>query len=265
MNFQKLFDYKFHQKISKIAFIIFLSEFSTTFITILIFQITVTRNFYIDEDFKYFIPIVLQIFAVCSHLMLYNVITYYTKMRFEVVNEVLIMKFKLDGECKIMKKWNHMTLDSHSPTFVLKILSTIHISLNDIIKLMNNIFSLPIAFFIGYNLFGCTFSLYETYDLALLPNESLIHVGYNVAITLINLHYFFYIFITIIMSVKVIECRNETYNILKKILHGKFDEKSKMKIRLLILQIKHSRAELSCGLFNFDWMILYSVSYIHKH
>lgn len=174
------------------------------------------------------------------------------------------MKFNLVKGSKNITKWNQKDfqniLSSQSPTFILRILSTIHIQLNEIMKIMNQIFSLPIALFMGYNLFGCTFSLYETYDLVLLPNQNLRHVGYNIAISLINFHYFIYIFLVIAMSANVTECRNETYNILMKILHGKFDEKFKKKIRIFILQIKHSRAEFSCGLFNFDWMVLYSVS-----
>lgn len=112
-------------------------------------------------------------------------------------------------------------------------------------KLINQIFSLPIALFMGYNLFSCTFSLYETYDLVLLPNQNLRHDGYIIAISFINFHYFIYIFLVVAMSANVTECRNETYDILMKVLHRKFDKKFKKKIRIFILQIRHSRAEFS--------------------
>jgi hypothetical protein len=182
-------------------------------------------------------------------------------MRFEVINEILKIKFNLTNDGKILTKWNPKNnFNSISPFFILKSLLTIHIQLNEIINLMNKIFSFPIALFLGYNLFGSTFSLYETYDIVFQQNLSLRHFGYNIAIILTNLNYFIYNLITIVISVSVTRCRNETYDILIKMLHEKYDEKFKKKIRLFILQIKHSRAEFSCGMFNFDWMVLYMVN-----
>jgi hypothetical protein len=249
-----------------LAFFITIFEFAIAFLFVFIFQITISMNYRADEEGKYILPILIEIFAVCSYLMMFNAIAYYTKIRFEVVNVILGIKFNFIKDNKTIAKWNQKDfLASQSPTAVLKVLSAIHIQLNEIMKSMNQIFSLPIALFIGYNLFGSTFSLYETYDLVMLPNDSLRHAGYNIAISLINLHYFIYIFLVIVMSVNVTDCRNETYNILMRILHAKIDEKLKMKIRIFIMQIRHSRAEFSCGLFNFDWMVLYSVSQIFEH
>jgi len=202
---------------STLVFFVLFFEFSITFLFIFIFQITISINYHVDEGYKYVLPILIQIFSVCSYLMLFNAIAYYTKIRFKVVNEILGMKFNLLKGSKNITKWNQNDfqniLSSQSPTFILKILSTIHIQLNEIMKIMNQIFSLPIALFMGYNLFGCTFSLYETYDLVFLPNQNLRHVGYNIAISLINFHYFIYIFLVIAMSANVTECRNETYKI----------------------------------------------------
>lgn len=242
-----------------LTFFVFFAEFLTTFFAIITVQVTISSNYHSDHGYKFALPILVQIFVICSYLMLFNAILYYLKMRFEALNQILKTKFNLTKDPKTLKKWNLNIITSKSEILVLKITSESHILLNDVIKLMNTIFSLPIAIFMTYNLFGCTFSLYETYDLMSTSRKNLRHIGYNVAISLFNIHYFVYIFIVVAMSMSVTGCRNETCDVLMKILHGKFDKKLKQKVRIFILQIKHSRAEFSCGLFNFDWMLLYSV------
>jgi len=206
--------------------------------------------------FKFFIPIIMEIISINSCVSFFIAMTFYVKLRFQIVNEVLTSTLHI----KILNKQNQDTFNSHSPIYVLKVLSTLHIQLNDAIKLMNRIFLLPVAFFIAMNLCGLTFSLYETYDIVSATQKDLRHLGYNMAIYLLNLHYFMYTLTVIAITVSVAKNRDKTYNILKNISCQEFDGKLNERIRIFTLQIKSSRTQFSCGLFDFNWTLLYSVS-----
>jgi hypothetical protein len=60
--------------------------------------------------------------------------------------------------------------------------------------------------------------------------------------------------------VLVSKARDRTHEILMSFLHENIDKNIRSRIRIFILQIKSSRTEFSCGLFNFDWTLMYSVS-----
>jgi hypothetical protein len=229
--------------------------------------LTTTRNYLlkdINDDLrknaKFFIPTILETISIHCYVSFFIVMAFHIKMRFEIINEILMTAFHTKCLNKRNKTEFQNILTSHSPIYVLKVLSILHIQLNDAIKLMNKIFLLPVAFFIAMNLCGSTFSLYETYDLISAAQKNLRHLGYNMAIYLLNLHYFMYTFAVIAITVSVTRNRDETYKLLKNISFEEFDDKLNEKIRIFELQIKSSRAQFSCGLFDFNWTLLYSVS-----
>lgn len=214
----------------------------------------------IRKNAKFFIPTILETIVINIYVSFFIAVTINVKLRLNILNEILVMKF----QHKTLKKWiqNNIQniLNSYSSNFVLKMLSILHIQLNEAIKLINTIFLLPVAFFIALNLCGLTFSLYETYDLIVATESSLSHLGYNMAIYLLNLHYFIYTFSAILISVSTANSRDETCKIMKNILIDEFNDKCSKQIRIFKLQIKSSRFDFSCGLFDFNWTLLFSVS-----
>jgi len=217
----------------------------------------------IRKNMKFFFPTLFEIIGVHSYISFFILVAYYVKLRFTTINEILIIKLNVK-DTKIIKKWNQKNYQNilmpHSSLYILKVVSMLHIQLNDVMNLMNKIFLLPVAFFIALNLYGSTFSLYETYDLISTSEDNIRHLGYNLAIYFLNIHYFIYTFMIIAISVLVTRARDKTHKILKEFLHKNLDEGLRNRIQIFILQIKSSKTEFSCGLFNFDWALMYSVS-----
>lgn len=217
-----------------------------------------------DEDNRfaiYFMPITFQMISVSSYLMLFMAIAYHLKIRFQTINEVLIMKFNMKMDKKVMKNWkfNNIKKVLGSNNCILNTVSKLHLQLNDVIIYMNKIFSIPITLFLAFNLFGLTFSLYETYDILRSDLENVSHLSYTLSIYFLHSYHFIYNFFVIKVSMLVNEHRNGAYDILGRILCEEIDQKLRKKILLIQAQMKHVRNEFSSGLFNIDWILLSTV------
>lgn len=211
----------------------------------------------VQAGVKFVIPILIEIIGIKSYIMFFIIITYYIKIRFDIINKILIMMLDKKSVNELNQK---VPLKSFPSIHFLNILATLHIQLKSIIKIMNKIFSLPIMFFMAYNLSGLTFSLYETYDLISSGKGNIRQIGYNIGVYVENLTYFIYCLATIVVSSLIGRSSNKTLDILMEFSHKNHNEKFQKRIRIFILQIKSSRTSFSCGLFNFDWILLYSVS-----
>lgn len=203
----------------------------------------------------YSIPLLSVILIICSYVLFFIAVAHQIKMRLKSVNEIL--------RAQILSK--------NGTSSSIKVLSIVHIQLNSAINFVNKVFALPAALFLGSNLYGATFSLYETYDiLRNNSNDFNIHLGYNLAIYFLNIHHFVYNFGAVAVSMAVGRQQEETREILMEILQGNRvgDDKLKRRLRLFVLQTKHARMDFSCGMFKFDWILLYTVSrmfwVIHK-
>lgn len=216
-----------------------------------------------DRFLLFYTPSQFLLTTVHSYVLFYIVCTFYIKIRFTVINELLLMKFQDGADEKITTKWSQKNfqniLNSYSQTYILKLLSIMHIQLIDTIKLVNGVFTLPIALFMALNLCGFTFSLYETYDLLKSSTKHVHHIGYTITISFFHIHYFIYNFVAIFVSTLVARERDMTHEILQRIFNGNFDANTRRQLRLFMMQTKHSRVDFSCGIFNYDWILLHSV------
>lgn len=206
---------------------------------------------------KFIFPIMVELLFINTYVVFFIVIAYSIKVRFEIINQILMAKFNFLDQ----KNCNFEVINSFSNFYVLKILSILHIQLNDAISLINKLFALPIMLFLAYNLCGSTFSLYESYDIIFSNNENFRQLGYTLGIYLLNVNYFVYNFTSIVMSVAVAGGRDKTAEILNEILCRKVDRKLRSEIRIFLLQIRSSKADFSCGLFTLDWKLLFAVSF----
>jgi hypothetical protein len=187
--------------------------------------------------------------------MLYNV-----KIRYEVINQML---FYQDKYFKTLENWSQkdipITSNLQSPIYVIKVLSILHIQLNDVIGIINKIFAVPIMFLMAHNLSGLTFSLYETFDQLFTQTFDLEHIGFNINVYLLTVHLFAYIVATVYLSSSTLKIRDDTNEVLTVIQHRNIDKNLRKKIKIFLLQIKSSKDKFSCGLFRIDWQLIFSV------
>lgn len=224
------------------------------------------RRFVMQEDpqkslqnIKFFFPIMVELLYINTFVFFFIVVAYSIKVRFDIINQILMVKFSFADQ-KNTRNCIIEVINSYPSTYILKILSILHIQLNDVISLINKLFALPIMLFLAYNLCGSTFALYESYDIIFSGQENLRQLGYTLGVYVMNINYFAYNFTSIVMSVGVASVRNKTAEILNEILCKKIDGKLRNKIKVFLLQIRSSTADFSCGLFTFDWTILFAVS-----
>lgn len=149
-----------------------------------------------------------------------------------------------------------------NPTLTTKIrsLSTLQLQLFDIISRINQIISLSIAIFILYVLIGSVFALYEGYFALVNLNKP--DGKFSLAVGTISSNVYFSI--NIFNIVKLCSLVKRESQILKEIAKERIykvkDKNILERLKIFVLQMKHSELKFSCGMCDFDWKIIYGVS-----
>lgn len=142
----------------------------------------------------------------------------------------------------------------------IKYFSTAFDHLKIIVDILNDLFSIPFAIFISTNLLLVAFLIYDYYALYAVSDEKFSQLFYCLFATVLRIYMFGMVLMTIycFMAVKAEEI--ETMKILYKFSSKKLKKGQNLRIWNLIHQIELSKLSFSCGMFAFDWKLLFKVS-----
>lgn len=183
---------------------------------------------------------VLAIFSSNVHNFLICLLIIEIRQRFKALNEALKRK-----------------------NSILEVIFRAHLQLYDLVNEFNFIFGPTIMIFLAQIIIGSTFELFDIFSILSSQKISSNNIGY----TLISLLWCLYIncFIIFFFSccgMTLLEARN-----IQKILHRNLrfqnDIKAKNKLRIFAQQVKHAEVKFSCGIFDFNWTTIQTVSSLH--
>lgn len=138
--------------------------------------------------------------------------------------------------------------------------ATIFSNLRKAIDILNGIFSVPFAIFISTNLLLVSFLVYDYYALFVIQSNQFMQLYFCLFSTVLKAYMFSLIFVTIYCCMTVKNQEIETKKILLRNLIQKPGKRQNFKIWNLIHQVELSGLNLSCGMFEFDWKIVFTVS-----
>lgn len=181
----------------------------------------------------------LMIISIKLYLTLFCAICFGIRQRFLILNRILL---------------NSETFPSHH--------ASLYIEICKIITIINEIYAFSISVYIGTQLLGLTRSLHEIYYIfAAERNSSQIAQTLNSVIFQFSftLHSF------VIIACCCLADREGRKTI--RIFLNKFHQQMTAgmlegKMAMNILQFNHLKSTISCGLFDFNWKILFVVSLI---
>lgn len=144
----------------------------------------------------------------------------------------------------------------------IKILSKLHLSTSSAITSINKIFSIPIMISFGFNISSGVFSLYELISVLSIADATIQQIGFCF---MVNSWLPCALISTVIEVVCCMTAVSEGKRTAKHLwikLSIEDDEMIRKKLKLFLLQIRHSGNRFSCGLFEFHWRSLGVVSMI---
>lgn len=141
----------------------------------------------------------------------------------------------------------------------LKILALVQIRIFEAINAFNKCNLFLLAPFLATNAIGSTFALYEVYDLVMFGNIK-IEV---IAFTLMMISGTLCVFMLILMMLYFINSTMSRFKKFEKSLHADVFENRphyhKKRVQVILMQLSHTEAKFSCGMFEFDWKIITTV------
>lgn len=143
--------------------------------------------------------------------------------------------------------------------------ATIYSNLRKAIDILNAIFSIPFAIFISTNLLLVSFLVYDYYALFAIKRNQFMQLYFCLFSTVLKVYMFSMIFVTIYCCMTVKNQETESKRILLRALSRKSVKKQSIKVWNLIHQIELSGLNLSCGMFEFDWKILFTVRLLKSY
>lgn len=143
---------------------------------------------------------------------------------------------------------------------VLKFFGNNFVNLKKIVVTLNELFAVPLAIFFGTNLFLIAFLFYDYYALFAVQDENNSQFFYAISTTFMRAYMLILVIAITCCCMELKKQENEALNILHKFSIIKMKRKSKIKIENLAEQIELSSLSFSCGMFKFDWEIIFGVS-----
>ncbi|XP_058817581.1 putative gustatory receptor 28b [Topomyia yanbarensis] len=138
--------------------------------------------------------------------------------------------------------------------------ATLHGQLCDTIKLFNRCFSaqaiISLASCFGFTVFSI-FGMIHSYATTVDENtlhltwSTMIYDGFCIA---------FIIQLVVFSSLIHAECKRTSLLIHKIICYGSCDRNVRKELRIFSQQLSHHSPKISCGLFDFDWILFYTIS-----
>jgi 7tm Chemosensory receptor len=152
-------------------------------------------------------------------------------LRFRILNELLARGQNLDKN--------------------LKILAKLHLRLCKIIKIVNKIYSIPLALAVMSSLNQFTFALYEDISITVLGRSNYNHLGFCMLINAFNL---FTVMLTIFVLILINKTVGEGHRTLELVNDEILMDRGRnlKMLRIFKIQLIENEVTFSCGLFNLD-------------
>ncbi|KAG5666472.1 hypothetical protein PVAND_014499 [Polypedilum vanderplanki] len=168
-------------------------------------------------------------FSIENVIALYCLICLALKFRYNLLNVILYK----NQHCKILAK-----------------ISNHHIQLSEIIHLINQSFGLPMGFFFFFNMVQNIFGSFEIF-LAIKKSTdweyAIISIIWNISTTS-------FMIAIVVCAEKTLKSETKIERILNELL--KSNDKNLKRILIIMDQFKHTKPELSCWIFRFDWKFI---------
>jgi hypothetical protein len=181
-------------------------------------------------------------YGVVCYITFYMTISSAARKRFETLNKVL----------------------ESSPGSV-KVISSLHLQLCEVVTLLNRIFSIPLTSFLLFNMLAIVFSLYEGYAIMVKRSIALSQFGFCIQTIVLSVHYKLYVVGVVMASTMMSREAKKIMGVLSRVGGLSWGEKlSKIgglnrRRRIFKLQLVHTDVQFSNGMFNFDWHMMHSV------
>lgn len=133
-------------------------------------------------------------------------------------------------------------------------------NLKKIIDILNEIFSIPFAIFVSTNLLLVSFLFYDYYALYAVTNDRFNQLYYCLFATVLRSYMFAMVLVSVYCCVAVKTEKNKTLHILQNFWFNRTNNRQRIKVWNLINHIEVSGMDLSCGMYLFDWKMLFNVS-----
>jgi hypothetical protein len=132
--------------------------------------------------------------------------------------------------------------------------------LSEIIEDSNRIFSFPMALVMGVCIIGSTFSSFEIYDM-FVTEKTFSQILYGAGTSIVSFHYEVHVMIAV-ASCRMVKAKERgiVERLHGEMMSGRKSFRNKRRIQLLLLQMEHEDVQFSCGLFEFNWKIVITVS-----
>lgn len=192
----------------------------------------------LDDREKYFAP--------ATFTLLMSINFYLTFLVFILI--IVIKRFQLVNKLLKEKKFTPQKI---------KTISTIHLHLCEVIKAINRIFSIPVSIALLIGIATLVLSLYELYAAALTSRNFRKSFGFFLQTTLGSFHFCCYAFAAVIASSIMKREGKKAKFLLSEI---RVERNVRKNMIILRQQLKHCEVKFTCGLFDYDWKLLSSVS-----
>jgi 7tm Chemosensory receptor len=133
-------------------------------------------------------------------------------------------------------------------------LANLLIKLNEISSSVNKIFSIIVMLFLGYSIGSVTLTIHEFYDAFLTKEINYANIIYCFGVSVWQLDYVFCCLYCIACCSLTSREGTRTLDLLHEHMEGS------KRVQIFIYQLQHVQVSFSCGLFDFDWRYVPTVS-----
>lgn len=144
----------------------------------------------------------------------------------------------------------------------LNLIAILQIKIFEGVINFNKCASIQMSLLLASNLMGATFSLFEIYDVMFNDFYETERIFFLIVMNLGGIHYislsFMMIVVTSVAKNRGIKLRDISYG--KS--YGNLSKKEMKRNSLILLQMKHMEIKFSCGMFEINWKLITSVSFI---
>lgn len=181
-----------------------------------------------------------------------------------IVDHCIIL-FAIHLRLCVLNKVLNQDLEFDVSKITVMAMSSLHIKLCELISDNNRISSFQVASTIAVNIMNASFILFEFYELIVYDDRNFFKILFCVGAITYCLYYTLCIILIIFTSTIIMKEGLKTIKVIHELICMKkesIDKKTSTRLKLLLLQLNHVNASISCGFFILDWKVLMMVSLV---
>jgi len=181
-----------------------------------------------------------------------------------IVDHCMIL-FAIRLRICVLNKILNQILEFDMSKLTVMAMSSLHIKLCELITDNNGISSFQVASTIAVNIMNASFILFEFYELIVYDDRNFFKILFCVGAITYCLYHTLCIILIIVTSTVTMKEGLRTIEVIHELICMKkesIDKKTSTRFQLLLLQLNHFNASVSCGFFILDWEVLMMVSLV---